>query len=235
MGFSLTGEIVQKIEYDEFGKVISDNNQGFQPFGFAGGLYDSRTGLVRFGARDYDAETGRWTSKDPLGFEAGTNFYAYCDGDPVNYTDPEGTMSPATYLPFVGAAMIGGAASTISTLVNQSISSLENIGFHDNDNEVVTTYANTSASTLGSDNTSVAVGYPSGSFMNWSSAQDGVAGSICMMSKGGQQNKKDSRWIGTSTDEINKMANTPGHPDRKAAQTEQKARGQRNKQKRGNK
>jgi len=32
---------------------------GFQPFGFAGGLYDRDTNLVRFGARDYDPETGR--------------------------------------------------------------------------------------------------------------------------------------------------------------------------------
>ena len=34
-----------------------------QPFGFAGGLYDAETKLVRFGARDYDAGTGRWTSR----------------------------------------------------------------------------------------------------------------------------------------------------------------------------
>ena len=33
----------------------------FQPFGFAGGLYDHQTGLIRFGARDYDSEAGRWT------------------------------------------------------------------------------------------------------------------------------------------------------------------------------
>ena len=87
---TVTGAIAQKIDYDEFGNVVLDNNPGFQPFGFAGGLYDSRTGLVRFGARDYDAETGRWTCKDPLGFEAGTNFYVYCENDPINKVDPEG-------------------------------------------------------------------------------------------------------------------------------------------------
>ena len=37
---------------------LRDTNPGFQPFGFAGGMYDAATGLVRFGARDYDAETG---------------------------------------------------------------------------------------------------------------------------------------------------------------------------------
>ncbi len=34
-------------------------NPSFQPFGFAGGLYDLDTKLTRFGARDYDAETSR--------------------------------------------------------------------------------------------------------------------------------------------------------------------------------
>ncbi|HET8934091.1 MAG TPA: RHS repeat-associated core domain-containing protein [Polyangiales bacterium] len=48
----------------EFGVVLNDSNPGFQPFGFAGGLYDADTGLVRFGERDYDALTGRWTKKD---------------------------------------------------------------------------------------------------------------------------------------------------------------------------
>jgi hypothetical protein len=43
--------------YDEFGRVLSNTNPGFQPFGFAGGIYEVDTGLVRFGARDYDAVT----------------------------------------------------------------------------------------------------------------------------------------------------------------------------------
>jgi RHS repeat-associated protein len=65
------GSIAQRIDYDEFGRVTLDTNAGFQPFGFAGGLYDADTGLVRFGARDYDPETGRWTAKDPIAFAGG--------------------------------------------------------------------------------------------------------------------------------------------------------------------
>ncbi len=85
--------IVQRMDYDEFGQVILDTNPGFQPFGFAGGLYDRDTKLVRFGARDYDAETGRWTVKDPIGFGgADANLYGYVFEDPVNRIDIEGAI-----------------------------------------------------------------------------------------------------------------------------------------------
>jgi RHS repeat-associated protein len=89
-----TGAVAQRVDYDEFGRVLSDTNPGFQPFGFAGGLYDSATGLVRFGARDYDAETGRWTAKDPVLLAGGdANLYSYCGDDPLNRRDPTGTFS----------------------------------------------------------------------------------------------------------------------------------------------
>jgi RHS repeat-associated protein len=77
----------------EFGVVMNDTNPGFQPFGFAGGLYDKDTGLVRFGARDYDAQTGRWTAKDPILFAGeDTNLYGYVLNDPVNFADANGTF-----------------------------------------------------------------------------------------------------------------------------------------------
>ncbi|HXP62880.1 MAG TPA: RHS repeat-associated core domain-containing protein, partial [Dongiaceae bacterium] len=86
------GSIAQRIDYDEFGQVLSDSAPGFQPFGFAGGLYDSDTGLVRLGARDYNAAIGRWTDRDPSAFDSGTfNLYAYCDNDPLNRVDIDGT------------------------------------------------------------------------------------------------------------------------------------------------
>ena len=85
------GLVIQRLDYDAFGKVITDTNPGFQPFGFAGGLYDRDTKLVRFGARDYDAETGRWTAKDPILFEGGQpNLYTYIGNDPINRFDTDG-------------------------------------------------------------------------------------------------------------------------------------------------
>ncbi len=85
--------MVQRIDYDEFGNVVCDSNPGFQPFGFAGGLYDPETKLVRFGARDYDAQVGRWTRRDPIGF-AGmvSNLYEYAVNDPLNRLDGNGNQ-----------------------------------------------------------------------------------------------------------------------------------------------
>lgn len=104
----------------------SDTNPGFQPFGFAGGRYDPDTSLVRFGARDYDAEMGRWLERDPIGFKGGdTNLYAYAGSDPVNRIDPSGTFAPAlcawpaytavagAFGSAVGTVMAGGSAAEI--------------------------------------------------------------------------------------------------------------------------
>ncbi|NEV65340.1 RHS repeat domain-containing protein, partial [Thiorhodococcus minor] len=88
-----TGAVVQRMDYDAWGVVTRDTNPGFQPFGFAGGLYDSETGLVRFGVRDYDPYTGRWMGKDPIGFRSGPNFYQYAMQDPMNLIDPTGLYS----------------------------------------------------------------------------------------------------------------------------------------------
>ena len=86
-----TGDIAQQLDYDPWGNITLDTNPDFQPFGFAGGIYDPDTKLTRFGARDYDAETGRWTAKDPILFEGGdSNLYGYVLQDPVNWGDPEG-------------------------------------------------------------------------------------------------------------------------------------------------
>jgi RHS repeat-associated protein len=85
------GQVVQRLDYDAFGNVTNDTNPGFQPFGFAGGLYDPDTGLLHLHARDYDPRTGRFISKDPILFAGSSaNLYGYVLNDPVNLTDPSG-------------------------------------------------------------------------------------------------------------------------------------------------
>ncbi|HHH46419.1 MAG TPA: hypothetical protein ENK53_05330, partial [Thiotrichales bacterium] len=108
------GSIVQRIDYDAFGRVLADSNPGFQPFGFASGLYDPDTGLVRFGARDYDPDAGRWTAKDPLLFRGGAaNLYGYVFNDPVNRIDPDGRLTAAD-LP--GTVVVDGVIDLIDLI-----------------------------------------------------------------------------------------------------------------------
>jgi RHS repeat-associated protein len=106
-----TGEVAQRIDYDEFGNILNDTNPGFQPFGFAGGLYDQDTKLTHCGARDYGAETGRWTAKDPIGFAGGqANLYAYVDSDPINRADPTGLDWWETWEPSPWDSILGATA-----------------------------------------------------------------------------------------------------------------------------
>jgi RHS repeat-associated protein len=111
-----SGAIAQAMTYDPFGRVLSDSNSGFQPFGFAGGLYDPATGLTHFGAREYDAQVGRWTSADPISFAGGdANLYGYVLGDPVNLVDPEGLLRVIPTLQEVSDFSAGfGDAATFS-------------------------------------------------------------------------------------------------------------------------
>jgi RHS repeat-associated protein len=90
---SRTGAVAEEITYDAWGNVTRDTAPGFVPVGFAGGLRDFDTGLIRFGARDYDPTTGRWTAADPIHFAGGdANLYRYAGADPVNLTDRTGLV-----------------------------------------------------------------------------------------------------------------------------------------------
>ena len=91
-------DIPYRVDYSAFGVPEWKGTGAFAtpkfdwiPFGFAGGLFDPNTELVRFGARDYDPSIGRWISKDPILFDGGqANLYVYVGNDPVNLADPSG-------------------------------------------------------------------------------------------------------------------------------------------------
>ena len=114
-----TGAVAQRLDYDEFGQVLSDSSPAFQPFGFAGGLYDSGSGLVHFGARDYAPAFGRWLSPEPL-LQRNPRFalamarsgmsspaYAYAANNPIRFIDRDGlrVVVPSTASPRLLAAI----------------------------------------------------------------------------------------------------------------------------------
>jgi RHS repeat-associated protein len=94
-------------------QTVTTGSADFLPFGFAGGLSDPNTGLVRFGARDYDPVVARWISKDPIRFAgAQANLYVYVNNDPVNQADPRGT-GPELALCLVQPEICLGAAAVL--------------------------------------------------------------------------------------------------------------------------
>ncbi|MBI5514650.1 MAG: hypothetical protein HY909_12820 [Deltaproteobacteria bacterium] len=107
---TVTGSVVETIEYDAWGREVGHTGaRVVAPYGFAGGIYDEVTGIVRFGARDYDPETGRWTARDPIGFGGGDgSLYAYVLGDPINRYDPSGLVAPIVVGSLVAAGLVVG-------------------------------------------------------------------------------------------------------------------------------
>jgi RHS repeat-associated protein len=86
-----TGQ-TQHLLYDSFGQPLTQVLT--VRFRFTGREFDEQTGLHYFRARYYDATVGRFTSEDPLGFDAGDqNLYRYVENAVTTATDPDGTQS----------------------------------------------------------------------------------------------------------------------------------------------
>ncbi|MCX6365625.1 MAG: RHS repeat-associated core domain-containing protein, partial [Armatimonadetes bacterium] len=85
------------------------NSFGDQSYGFTGftGLEHDESGLVYARNRYYSPGLGRFISEDPIGFSGGSNFYAYCGNDPINFTDPLGLYQTGSYLGDVGQIFAG--------------------------------------------------------------------------------------------------------------------------------
>ena len=102
---SADGTIANATRRTAYGTVVAQTHPGFQLIGYGGGIADPTTGLVRFGARDYDPAIGRWLQPDPRSIGGGSaNLYEFLRGDPVNRTDPRGACDFAS----VGISASGG-------------------------------------------------------------------------------------------------------------------------------
>jgi RHS repeat-associated protein len=87
---SANNEVAAQYAYTPWGEPLSESGSVDQPLRYGAREYDGETGLYSFRARYYDAELGRFISEDPIGLAGGINPYAYVGDDPVNFTDPSG-------------------------------------------------------------------------------------------------------------------------------------------------
>jgi RHS repeat-associated protein len=91
-------DTVASYTYDPFGSIHAQSGGRVDVFSykFSTKPQDDVSGLYYYGFRYYDAENGRWPSKDPLGEQGGINLYRFMDNDGVNYVD------------YLGLVKIGG-------------------------------------------------------------------------------------------------------------------------------
>ena len=95
------GNTVVTYTYDAFGKITKQTDTTtygiakLNPFRYRGYVYDDETGLYYLQSRYYDPVTGRFINADVYCDTNtdifGTNMFTYCNNDPINQIDPEGT------------------------------------------------------------------------------------------------------------------------------------------------
>lgn len=112
-------KIVEFSRFNAFGEesLFSNCSSGINPWRFSSKRIDEESGLINFGKRYYDPESGRWTTQDPLGFVDGINRYRYVSNNPVSRLDLYGLFSfSSAWQNFSAGAY--SAYKSLSTVVN---------------------------------------------------------------------------------------------------------------------
>ena len=95
--------IIAYFDYDAWGNILSATSTVpalvRNRYRFQGREWSAATGLTNFRMRWYDAETGRWLSKDSIGLSGGLNLYAFCGNDAVDYVDSIGCCKKTIVTP----------------------------------------------------------------------------------------------------------------------------------------
>ena len=84
------GAVAKAYAYDAYGNIVDQTGTVDQPYTYTGRELDSEMGLYYYRARYYDAATGRFLQKDPIGTEGGLNLYRYVENNPANWIDSIG-------------------------------------------------------------------------------------------------------------------------------------------------
>ena len=84
-----SGEVQNYYQYSAFGETIISEETTPNRLGYNAQTEDELTGLYYLRARYYAPDIGRFTQEDVI-YNDGLNLYAYCNSNPVMYSDPSG-------------------------------------------------------------------------------------------------------------------------------------------------
>ena len=107
------GATAKSYTYDAYGNILESPGTLEQPYTYTGREFDSESGLYYYRTRYYDAVTGRFLKKDPIGFLGGDlNTYSYVYQTPTFYNDPSGEVGLAG----AGYGLIAGGTGRLRQL-----------------------------------------------------------------------------------------------------------------------
>ncbi|MDR2440847.1 MAG: RHS repeat-associated core domain-containing protein [Planctomycetaceae bacterium] len=88
------GNVESHVEYNAFGKIISETKNNLFFFGYTGKLFDNVSDLQWNINRWYDSNAGRWISEDPIGNRLGDiNLFRYVQNACAISTDSRGLLT----------------------------------------------------------------------------------------------------------------------------------------------
>ena len=135
------GNVVERRDYLPYGDervIVEEPDAPDTDYGFTGKEKDDETGLHYYGARYYDATTGRFISPDPLLFRVdqmseeernqflsdpqNLNAYTYAKNNPIKYVDPDGEVAVLAAL-IVATAFVATFMSSYQNVAAPDINS----------------------------------------------------------------------------------------------------------------
>ena len=126
--YNASGSSVASYKYDLWGNLTSGGSSGVgkaNPFRYRGYYYDDETGFYYLQSRYYDPEICRFISADNLeliptlsGTAGQLNLYAYCNNNPVMYSDESGEGLFTIIAILVAFTIAGGVAGGVISYNN---------------------------------------------------------------------------------------------------------------------